>query len=73
MTKSGVLNEKVVCREFRHTTQHGAMAGKISHEQTLQKSEAEFEKYRDAQKLLEKEQSLKEIEADIKKLGRPKK
>ncbi|MDR2692400.1 MAG: virulence RhuM family protein [Dysgonamonadaceae bacterium] len=26
--KEGELNENVVCREFRHTTQHGAIAGK---------------------------------------------
>lgn len=26
--KEGELNEEVVCREFRHTTQHGAIAGK---------------------------------------------
>jgi len=26
--KEGELNEEVVCREFRHTTQHGAMEGK---------------------------------------------
>lgn len=25
----GELDEKVVCREFRHTTQHGAIAGKL--------------------------------------------
>ena len=43
-------------------------AGKISHEKALQKSEAEFEKYKIAQKAIEKEQSLKEIEEDIKKL-----
>ena len=48
-------------------------AGKISHEKALQKSEAEFEKYKIAQKALEKEQSLKEIEEDIKKLKKPKK
>lgn len=48
-------------------------AGKISHEKALQKSEVEFEKYKDAQKALEKEQSLKEIEEDIKKLKKPKK
>ena len=47
-------------------------AGKISHEMALKKSEAEFEKYRIAQKATEKEQSLKEIEEDIKNL-RPKK
>ncbi|HEY1060068.1 MAG TPA: virulence RhuM family protein [Daejeonella sp.] len=43
-------------------------AGKISHEKALQKSEAEFEKYKITQKVIEKEQSLKEIEEDIKKL-----
>lgn len=43
-------------------------AGKISHEKALQKSEAEFEKFKIAQKAIEKEQSLKEIEEDIKKL-----
>ena len=43
-------------------------AGKISHEKALEKSGKEFEKYKIAQKAIEKEQSLKEIEADIKKL-----
>jgi hypothetical protein len=43
-------------------------AGKISHELALKKSGEEFEKYRITQKELEKELSLKEIEADIKKL-----
>lgn len=47
-------------------------AGKISHEKALQKSEAEFEKYKIAQKAIEKEQSLKELEQDIKKM-KPKK
>lgn len=47
-------------------------AGKISHEKALQKSNEEFEKYQLAQKALEKEQSLKELEQDIKKL-KPKK
>lgn len=46
-------------------------AGKISHEKALQKSEAEFGKYKIAQKAIEKEQSLKEIEEDIKKLKKP--
>jgi len=45
-------------------------AGKISHESALQKSEAEFEKYKLAQQAIEKEQSLKEIEQDIKKLNK---
>lgn len=48
-------------------------AGKISHEKALQKSEAEFEKYKITQKAIEKEQSLKEIEDDIKKLKKSKK
>lgn len=43
-------------------------AGKISHELALKKSGEEFEKYRLSQKSLEKEQSLKEIEEDIKRL-----
>jgi hypothetical protein len=43
-------------------------AGKISHEMAVEKSEKELEKYRTAQKAIEKEQSLKELEQDIKKL-----
>lgn len=43
-------------------------AGKISRERALQKSNEEFEKYKIAQQTIEKEQSLKEIEEDIKKL-----
>jgi hypothetical protein len=43
-------------------------AGNISHEIALKKSEEEFEKYKTVQKALEKEQSLKEIEEDMKKL-----
>lgn len=48
-------------------------AGRISHEIALKKSEAEFEKYKIGQRIIEKEQSLKEIEEDIKKLNKPKK
>jgi len=48
-------------------------AGKISHEMALEKSGEEFEKFRISQKALEKEQSLKEIEEDIKKLKKPEK
>jgi hypothetical protein len=48
-------------------------AGKISHEMALKKSGEEFEKYQLAQKASEKEQSLKELEEDIKKLKKPKK
>ncbi len=43
-------------------------AGKISHEMAVQKSSIEFEKYRVVQKEIEHEQSLKEIELDIKRL-----
>jgi len=45
-------------------------AGKISHDMALNKSGTEYEKFKQTQKQLEKEQSLKEIEEDIKKLGR---
>lgn len=43
-------------------------AGKISHEMALKKSGEEFEKYQLAQKTLEKEQSLKELEEDLTQL-----
>jgi hypothetical protein len=43
-------------------------AGTISHEMALQKSNAEFVKYQQSQKTLEREQSFKEIENDIKQL-----
>jgi hypothetical protein len=46
-------------------------AGKISQEMALNKSVEEFEKYQRTQNALEKEQSLKELEDDIKKLKRP--
>lgn len=48
-------------------------AGKISHEMALKKSGEEFEKYREQQKAVEKEASLKELEEDIKKLKKPEK
>jgi len=48
-------------------------AGKISHELALKKSEEEYGKYQLIQKQNEKEQSLKEIEADIDKLRKLKK
>jgi len=48
-----------------------AHAGKISYELASQKSALEYDKFKAAQKLLEKEQSLKEIEEDIKKLKKP--
>lgn len=43
-------------------------AGKISHEMALQKSSEEFDKFKASQRQLEKEQSLKELEADIERL-----
>ncbi|MCI9845051.1 virulence RhuM family protein [Flavobacterium pectinovorum] len=43
-------------------------AGKISHQMALDKSTQEFEKFKESRKAAEIEQSLKEIEADIKKL-----
>lgn len=43
-------------------------AGKISHEKALKKSEEEFEKYKVTQRAIEKEQSLKEIEEDIRRI-----
>ena len=44
-------------------------AGKISQQQAKDKSAQELEKYREQQNALEYEQSLKLIEADIKRLG----
>ena len=43
-------------------------AGKISHELAMQKSALEYDKFKASQNLLDKEQSLNEIEEDIKKL-----
>jgi hypothetical protein len=43
-------------------------AGTISHQMAVDKSEQEFMKYKQVQAEMEREQSLKEIEADIKKL-----
>ena len=43
-------------------------AGKISHEMALQKSNQEFEKYKAEQRKIEKIESLKELENDLKKL-----
>jgi hypothetical protein len=48
-------------------------AGSISHEMALKKSDEEYEKYRITQGAKEKEDSLKELEEDIKKLGKKKK
>ena len=43
-------------------------AGKISHKMVVGKSNAEYEKYKEQVKKLEKEQNFKEIEEDIKRL-----
>jgi len=43
-------------------------AGKISYKKAFEKSAEEYEKYKNAQKQIEKEQSFKELEQDIKKL-----
>jgi len=47
-------------------------AGKISHQMAIDKSSLEYEKYKEVQKQLQKEQSLKEIEEDIQKLKKKK-
>ena len=43
-------------------------AGKISHQIAKEKSELEYKKYKENQKQIEKEISLKELEEDIKKI-----
>jgi len=43
-------------------------AGKISHEKAIEKSAHEYSKFRETQKQLEYEESLKELERDIKDL-----
>ncbi len=40
-------------------------AGKISHSKAVEKSAVEYEKYREEQKQLEHEESLRELEKDI--------
>lgn len=45
-------------------------AGKISHEIAKQKSEIEYLKYKENKKEIEKVESFKELEADIKNLGK---
>lgn len=45
-------------------------ARKISHQMAIDKSDAEYEKYKEKQKEISKELSLKEIEEDIKKLSK---
>ena len=43
-------------------------AGKISRQMADSKSSAEYNKYKESQKLIETEQSLKELESDIRQL-----
>ena len=43
-------------------------AGKISHQKAIDKSSMEYQKYKEERKILQKEDSLKEIEKDIKEL-----
>lgn len=43
-------------------------AGKISHQAAVEKSEAEYNKFIENQRLAERDSSLKELEADIKKI-----
>jgi hypothetical protein len=47
-------------------------AGKVSHDMALEKSDREFEKYQLKQRQSEKEQSLNELEADVRKLEKQK-
>ncbi len=50
----------------RELLQH---AGKISHQMAIEKSSQEYEKYQAQQRQIEKENSLKELENDLKKLA----
>ena len=45
-------------------------AGRISHEMAIQRSEEEYEKYKQAERDKQKEDSLKELEEDIQKLDK---
>ncbi|HMZ61890.1 MAG TPA: RhuM family protein, partial [Leptospiraceae bacterium] len=44
--------------------------GQISHEMALHKSSEEYEKYLETQKKQQRENSLKELEEDVKKMGK---
>ena len=45
-------------------------AGKISHDMALLKSSEEYEKYLENQRKKEREDSLKELEEDVKKISK---
>jgi hypothetical protein len=72
--EEGELIEDSVVRNFRTTAQDGkellTHAGKISHQMALEKSSDELKKYKETQRQIEKENSLKEIEQDIKSLSK---
>lgn len=46
-------------------------AGKVSHQMALEKSALEYKKFRETQRLIQHEESLKELELDIKRLSPP--
>jgi hypothetical protein len=48
-------------------------AGKISHQMALEKAELEYDRFQELQRCIQHEESLKELEADIKKLKPPRK
>ena len=50
----------------RELLQH---AGKISHQMAMEKSAQEYEKYQALQRQIERENSLKELEDDLKQLA----
>lgn len=47
-------------------------AGKITHELAIKKADTEYQKYKDEQRQIEKWASIKELDADIKRLKKPK-
>ncbi|ABK98895.1 Virulence protein-like protein [Pelobacter propionicus DSM 2379] len=48
-------------------------AGKISHQMAQEKAALEYDKFRESQRRIQHEESLKELEEDIKKLKPPRK
>ena len=72
ITKGFVLNKDWIARLDAVISLNGrellTNAGKISHEMAIAKSELEYQKFKDEQKKIEKIQSLKELEEDIKRL-----
>ncbi|XCN71112.1 MAG: virulence RhuM family protein [Candidatus Electrothrix aestuarii] len=45
-------------------------AGKISHQKAVEKSALEYAKYKEVQKQVQREESLRELESDIEKIGK---